>query len=161
MKVLTWQGCLILAMILLSSGDQLLCFAEMRHLQRLLTAINAKLLLLPIYQLWRYVTNAALKVALLFSCLRHYLSKKDTHTHTHFRHALCFIIYQTSTYWSSQQSSICVFTRAHTQIYIYASKAVWYTLVTFFFSLKIYPFLIWFFKVLKYPFYAKILSALL
>ena len=159
MKVLTWQGCLILAMILLSSGDQLLCFAEMRHLQRLLTAINAKLLLLPIYQLWRYVTNAALKVALLFSCLRHYLSKKDTHTHTHFRHALCFIIYQTSTYWSSRQSSVCVFTHTHTHTCMLAKlfDIPWWHV----FSLKIYPFLIWFFKVLKYPFYAKILSALL
>ncbi|KAK7838231.1 hypothetical protein CFP56_020127 [Quercus suber] len=34
-------------------GNQLLCFAELKHLQRLLTAINGKLLLLPICQLER------------------------------------------------------------------------------------------------------------
>ena len=86
------QDTLILAMILLSSGDLLLCFAEIMHLQRLLAAMNLKLLLLPIYHLWGYVTYVALKVALVYSCLRHYLSKKYIHryAHTHplFRHAL-------------------------------------------------------------------------
>ena len=81
------QDTLILAMILLSSGDLLLCFAEIMHLQRLLAAMNLKLLLLPIYHLWGYVTYVALKVALVYSCLRHYLSKKYihryAHTHTH------------------------------------------------------------------------------
>ena len=98
------QDLLILAMILLSSGDLLLCFAEIVHLQRLLAAMNLKLLLLPIYHLWGYVTYVALKVALVYSCLRHYLSKKyihrfvrvhaRTHTHTHplFRHALYILM---------------------------------------------------------------------
>ena len=75
-----------MAMILLSSGNQLLCFAEIKHLQRLLTAINGKLLLLPICQLERYV---ALKVALVHSCLRQYLSKKR-YTHTF---QTCFLLH--------------------------------------------------------------------
>ena len=89
-------------MILLSSGNQLLCFAEIKHLQRLLTAINGKLLLLPICQLERYV---ALKVALVHSCLRQYLSKKDTHTH--FRHAFFYILkFSTIKYVHAKQFDI-------------------------------------------------------
>ena len=93
------------AIILLSSGDQLLCFPEMMHMQGLSAAINWKLLLLPIYHLWRYVTYVPLKK--WFSYIHvwdiFYIYIYIFTFETCFTLASCY-----STYWVSQQSSIWV-----------------------------------------------------
>ena len=95
------QDPLITAMILLSSGDRLLCFAEIKYLQRILTGN---------YYSCHFIYFSGMSQMLLLKWLLYIhvwdsfyqKKKKKKKRSTHIWDML------SSTYWSSQQSSICM-----------------------------------------------------